>query len=238
MKLLRWNSLAIILAGFAGTSALAGPNAGGALIIHTDDTIEYSAGMDYKTLSGRNCPDDFLNCPPEDLECSQQFSNPTSGKAIGETAVWWILAAFDSTSCPRLSGITFGVEWDSPGTNIAIVDYGPCGDFQVASDGWPDWIGTGVGMTWFSPRLTHLTEVYWFAGYAVYDAGQFRIAAHPTQGSDFGDDSIPSQLDPIPPEKRGYLGLGGEQGFNPIPGPTPVLDKSWGSLKHVFGNGE
>ena len=234
MKQLCWNTLVVILLGIAGTSALAGPNAGGALWLHTDDALEFSDGTDYKGMSGRNCVDDFNNCPPQVLDCVQS-ANPTSGRALQETAVWWVLAAFDSSSCPRLSGITFGVGWENE-NDISIVASGKAGDFEIPTDGWPGYLLTGTAVTWQSPRLTHLAEVYWFAGYAYYGPAVFEIRHHPTQGSDFADDTIPANLDPIPPEKRGTLGLGGATGVNPDPdGPTPTLEQSWGSLKRIFG---
>lgn len=220
MKLLSRNILAMILAGFAGTSALAGPNAGGALILHTDDSIVFSQDTDYAGASGRDCVDDF-NCPDNpDVVCESQSSNPTSGKALAEAAVWWVLAAFDPDSCPLLKGITFGVSWDSPGTNIGIADFGPSGDVEIelASDSWPDWTGTGTAITWVNPGRTRLKEVYWFAGYAYYGPGTFRIGPHPTQGANFADNAVPSNVDPIFPEMMGFLGLGGATGFNPAPG--------------------
>jgi hypothetical protein len=222
MKLLRWNILAIILAGFAGTSALAGPNAGGALIFHTDDSIVYTPDDNYVGMSGRNCLDDF-NCPDNpDMACEIQSSNPTSGKGKGEMAVWWILAAFPEGSCPRLSGLTMGIGWDAPSNNIIFEAWGPCSDgLELPTPDWPqEFVGAGTAVTWLSARRTRLTEVYWFAGYAYYGPIQLRIQGHPTQGADFADDSVPSQLDPITPDRMGVLGLGGAKGFNPYPAGT------------------
>src|SRR5690606_20150576 len=172
----------------------------------------------------RNCLDDFF-CPDNpDLACEMQACNPTSGKAVGETAVWWILAAFPEDSCPRLVGLTMGLGWDPPSENMVFVGWGKCSDgLEISTDDWPEeFAGTGTAITWLSPRLTRLTEVYWFAGYAYYGPVELRITAHPTQGSDFVDDSVPGQLDPITPDRRGTFGLGGATGYNPTPKGTAI----------------
>ncbi|MCA9726364.1 MAG: hypothetical protein R3E12_20275 [Candidatus Eisenbacteria bacterium] len=236
MKRLCWSTLAVIFLGLVGSTAQAGPNANGALLVHVDDSIVFSDGMSYVGLSDRNCVDDF-NCPINDEACSQQSKIATSTKGSGstdETTVWWVLAAFPPASCPRVSGITFGVGWGTGPNDVTIVDYGTCGDgLEIPSDEWPNNFGNGTAVTWSSARRAHLIEVYWFAGYASYGPIQFTLGPHFTQGGNFADDNVPSALDPITYYAK--LGLGGAQG-EILHDPTPVQEKSWGSIKRIFGS--
>lgn len=191
--------------------ALAYVNRGGKLIIHTDDRVEYTAGKTYYGLSGIECPNDF-NCP-YDFDCSPnlQLANPTSGLG-GEIAVWWVLAAFPTDSCPNLKGVTFGVDYDPQ--KVVLVDWGTVTHFEISTDNWPtDPTGVGTALVWCDPFINQLVEVYWFAGYAPYGPATFELRPHPTQGGYFGDSSSPSDLDAI----TGYavLGLNGAVGTNP-----------------------
>ncbi|MCA9727900.1 MAG: hypothetical protein KC729_09480 [Candidatus Eisenbacteria bacterium] len=196
-------------------TAQAGPNADGVLMVHVDDSIVYSDGMSYVGLSDRNCADDF-NCPIHDEACSQQTNIATSTKGAGsidEITVWWVLAAFPQASCPRLSGITFGVGWGTGANDVTVVGYGSAGDYEIPSDEWPSNFGNGTAVVWSSARRAHLIEVYWFAGYATYGPVEFTLGPHFTQGGNFADDAVPSHLDPI--REYAKLGLGGATGHNP-----------------------
>src|SRR5690606_20317434 len=52
--------------------------------------------------------------------------------------------------------------------------------------------------------------VYWFAAYA-YDGEALELRVHPTQGGQFADDSIPSEIDKI--EGFGIMGFGSNPGL-------------------------
>jgi hypothetical protein len=238
MRQLRWNIfvMGFLLLGTMATAVQAGPNAGGALWVHTDDTVVYTSDTDYAGLSGRDCPDEF-ECPKDTDDCRNLPVYPTSGRPQGDTVVWWVLAAFHPDACPRVAGVVFGVGWDEE-MDIGIDAYGTTADFEISTPLWPYYFGEGTAVTWGSANRTELFEVYWFAGSAYYGPALFRITSHPTQGSSFADDSIPAQVDVIPDDKKGALGLSGETGFNPEPGPVPTLDASWGSLKQIFGTPE
>ncbi|MCA9727625.1 MAG: hypothetical protein KC729_08075, partial [Candidatus Eisenbacteria bacterium] len=186
-----------------------GPNRDGVLLLHTNDAVVYSQGLSYRGTSGRDCQDDYLHCPPQDAACIYQVKNATSGRGA-DTAVWWVLAAFPPSSCPRVAGVTFGIGWNDDET-ITLVDHGACGDFEIPQPDWPA-SGSGTAVTWTSTRLTHLLEVYWFAGYAPDGPAVFELRQHPTQSSSFADDSVPSGLNAIPSAAMGTLGLNGAVG--------------------------
>ena len=209
-RLLR--SFWVLLALLALPSASpAGPNAGGALVLHCDPQVVYSAGLDY---CGSAIPADC-----------RALQSRVDGKG---TYVLTVLAAFPPESQPCLIALVFGIEYDP---TIEILGYGHCGDRDLTDDGWPA-SGTGVAIAWNENRYEHLVEVCWLAAYDNHgEPALLQIGAHPTQGGYFVEDCTPIQeLDPI--EDYGRFGFNTE-GYLPCPGsPTPTVDRSWGVLKH------
>lgn len=229
----RFCTLAVLGLVTAGTTAMAGPNAGGVLLVHTDDTVVYTPDTaSYLGLSTMGCDSDF-DCPPyDDPDCLSIPPDATSGKADTENAVWWVLAAFPANSCPSLAGLTFGATWAAE-NDIVITALGPGGEFELPTSNWPFYLGEGTAVTWSSGQTARVTEVYWFAGYAYYGPATFNLGPHPTQGGNFADASVPSLIDPI--AGYGSLGLRGAVGTNPD-FPTPTVETSWGEIKSIFGN--
>ena len=155
----------------------AGPNAGGTLILHIDEQIVYSSGEDY-------CRRSELNT------CSEAIARSDGMGPI----VFHALAAFEETASPRLSGISFGIEYADC---FELLDWGSCADFEISENAWPG-SGSGTALSWADPETGTLTEVYWFAGYVeAQPGGRLRAVPHPVQGAFFADDDIPSNLDPI-----------------------------------------
>lgn len=192
----------LVLAAFAlgwtltGTAS-AGPNAGGTLLLHYDAEL--------------------LSTHDQSSWCSF-FDLPSCESAVVEvpgtqTAVFFVVAAFPTDAAPRLSGLTFGVQYPYPA--VAVVNYGNCGDFELADAGWPA-SGNGTSVTFVAPRTEALNAVYWFSAYNYYGLPSgFSLIPHPTQGGNFADDSIPAILDPI--TNYGSLGFG-RPGFAACPG--------------------
>ncbi|MCA9758888.1 MAG: hypothetical protein KDA27_24045 [Candidatus Eisenbacteria bacterium] len=218
--------LTLTLLCWAAVGAQAGPNEGGTLVWHLDPTIEYTSDIsNYCGLSGVACQWDFDGCDNGynyEGECQPQIGalNPT-GPADATTYVAAVLAAFPEGSCPRVSGVTFGfATYDD--TNVFIVNQGACGDFELPTNNWPGQF-EGTAVTWSAPIVSQLVEIYWFAAYAYYADrdGSLTLAAHPTQGGKFADDSVPSVLDDI----AGFstLGLNGTPGENVLPEGGPVV---------------
>ncbi|MCA9727209.1 MAG: hypothetical protein R3E12_00210 [Candidatus Eisenbacteria bacterium] len=190
MSRLNASLLAVLSVGIGIGAAHAGPNAGGVLLLGLADA-PYTRDVDYcDSNSATSCNDIVVSIRPYG----------------GDVLVINCLAMFAPGS--RLSGITFGLDYDD--ASVAIVDAGGCGDFELPDAGWPA-PGTGTAVTWGAPQMESVVPVYWFAAYSYYydDSYDLRLIPHPTQGGNFADDDIPANIDPI-------AGLG-RFGFN-MPG--------------------
>lgn len=178
------------------TRSEAGPNAGGVVILHRNASLTYTIGANFCGVSGiTKCEDAVTSASP------------------GIPVVLHALAAFPGNHFPRLSGITIGVNYDA--TKVFVAHWGACGDFSLPTSGWPG-PNEGLAMTWNQPKTGYLTEVCWFDAYAYTGPTTFKLVPHPTGGSSFADDSVPSIIDPV----AGY----GQFGFiasGQLPCPTP-----------------
>jgi len=189
------------------TSARAGFNAGGTLIVHAQPGIQYSSDH------GSYCGDLAL------AGCDEAITAVSGSDLV----VFHAIAAFaprvlDIT--PRLKAVTFGVEYS---IGIDIIDHGGCGDFQLNTSGWPQ-SGSGTAISFDQVQTAYLTPLCWFAAYNA-DAPSprlFALTPHPTQGGYFADDELPAQLDLI----AGYGALGFDQ-----PGdlPCPLAGGGYGA---------
>ncbi|MFN8549650.1 MAG: hypothetical protein U0527_17190 [Candidatus Eisenbacteria bacterium] len=195
--------LALVFAALGGAvprPVHAGVNSDGVLLLHTNPDVVYS--VDEPSYCGRS---GLLAC-----EAAQTRAD---GEAL---VVVFAIASFTSGSTPRLAGAVFGVQYDDA---VAVLDYGSCADFELASSHWPG-SGEGTALAWSMPRTTLLTEVYWFAAYAYSGAAcSLSLIPHPTQGAFFADDSVPSVVDPI--SALGRFGFN-EDGLAPCPAAPPV----------------
>lgn len=193
-KLAVWIAFFVAFALFRGGLSLAGPNAGGTLLVHKSSTA-------YTDDEDAYCEDPTLPSACEDVITEH------SGSSI---AVMVVYASFPEGSSPRLAGLTFGVDYPSGG--LRIVDFGHCGQFELPNGNWPE-PGSGTAVTFSPVRTGTFEEIYWFAAYDPYLSGEisFDLVAHPTQGGSFGDDATPSNIDPI--RDFGRLGFNGDPGY-------------------------
>jgi hypothetical protein len=185
--------LAVAALTCMGSAALAGPNAGGTLI------AALSVGTVYCTDTGNYCGSSTTT------DCNGAVTSHT-----GDTpAVINVIAAFPGPA--RLSGLTFGMSYSA---GVVLLEWGACGDFELPDATWPA-SGTGTAVTWSAAQTAQLIEVYWLAAYNYYGGCEgIQLGPHPTQGGNFADDAVPSNIDPI----AGY----GLFGFNcPGDGPCP-----------------
>ncbi|MEZ4650375.1 MAG: hypothetical protein R3E97_16630 [Candidatus Eisenbacteria bacterium] len=189
---------ALLLTASAHGVASGGPNEGGTLILHESEAV-------YSTDHSGYCGQSGLS------RCTDANTRVDGGG----TVVFHALAAFSPGAENRLAGVVFGVDYEPDG--IVLLAWGGCGDFELWDSDWPA-PGTGTAVTWGNTQTADLVEVYWFAGYN-YDfpnAHEFALGPHPSQGSSFADDSVPSNLDEI--AGLGTLGFG-RDGFAPCPDP-------------------
>jgi hypothetical protein len=178
--------LVVCLCVFASTTAFSGKNAGGALIVHTDDSVSYTTG-------------DW---------CGQLFSDPgTCENAVTRTdkdentpAVIWLLAAFPDTANPAVSVVYFGIEHNLPPNEGYFVNHGycgPAGTIEVPDGGWPE-TGFGNSLAFGSPVQGDLLfPFYWFATYGT--TASYLGTAENSEGgyAAFVDDSNPPIEDRI-----------------------------------------
>lgn len=240
---------------FTAGMALAGPHAGGALLVHVSEnalTFCEKGGVGPENSS-------YLPETCEELVARTDIAaDPLSAVA------WVIVAAFPPSSSPDLKGTVFGVEH-----NVEILWHDGCGQSTIPYPGWPG-SGTGMAVTWTLPQTTHLTEVYTFVGYCYYAQGSFAIVNHPSQGvPKFADNSVPPLEEvveflgvlgffqdgylPCPQDEPPMFGaccVGenfsecilvledecdglwlGDPSCDPNPCPIPTIDSSWGSIK-------
>lgn len=170
--------LAAAAVAVMGGTAIAGPNAGGTLVATLADGVVYTS--DEESYCGAGATD----C----ATANGRYDNT-------DTAVINVLAVFPGAANPRLAGVTFGVAYND--AEIFLQGWGACGDFELPTGGWPG-SGEGTAVTYSSAQESNLVDVYWFAAYNYYgNANSFDLAAHPSQGANFADDSVPSELDPI-----------------------------------------
>lgn len=177
-----------------------GPNSGGTLILHANESLVFSSDDAYCGQSG------LAQCTDAVTRTDEHFA----------PIVVHVIAAFPQNVSPRLSGVVFGIEYADC---LRLEGWGACGNFELPTSGWPA-SGEGTAVTWASAQTTLLTEIYWFAAY-VYSTDDTRLdlVPNPSHGAYFADDSIPSQLDPI--VAFGSFGFGMD-GVLPCPENLPV----------------
>lgn len=207
--------LALGAALMTATPCRGGPNAGGVIILHCNEAVEFtSPSYDYCGQAA------LAGCSEADSRVDR--TTP---------AVFFALAAFPDTSSPRLVGISFGISYSA---HLNLVGWGFCADSAVEDSAWPQ-SGTGATVFWLEPQTDLLKEFYWFAAYD-YSAvpAQFGLAANPSEGGWFGSDQSWGGFDAI----AGYGSLGFfMDGHNPCevhPGGVPAEKTTWGRLKSTY----
>jgi hypothetical protein len=173
--------------------AMAGKNADGALLVHTDDAVNYTffAPPDYcaefETM-------DLMDCV--EFNTSSNFVDPNG--LLG--ALIYLVAYFHPGSSPGVTVIFFGIEHNLAPGLIAGWDFcGPPNSLEIPDAGWPqEWETAGNSLAFGSPIAGDLIfPFYWFGVYG--DAGNFiGTGINPTGGyAGFVSDDNPGVLDEI-----------------------------------------
>lgn len=198
--LLTVGTLAITTGIFANL-AIAGPNAGGVLVVHAGEDIVYTTDHN-----------GYCEVPGFPGECSDLDTNLPAD--VTRAQVWWVVACFPPESQPRVKGVEFGVQYNQQ--ELGIVDWGDCDEFSIQSTNWPA-PGTGVAIVFGQTHTESVFPLYWFAGYAYLEGDfGFSLRGYPGHGGNFGDDSPEPVLDPV--ADYGVLGFGDHAGYLPCPG--------------------
>jgi hypothetical protein len=164
--------------------ALAGRNANGALVVHTDDSIQYS-----------NTPDYCMTAVPG--SCSEL--NTRTDVPYGIPAVVWLLAAFPDGSSPTVTRIQFGIHHNLPVGEWYFLQARPCGPspLELPDEGWPEPNDCGNIVAFESPVYDQIFKYYIFGVYL--ESGQFfGTRTYPsTDEAQFVDDGDPPRADRI-----------------------------------------
>jgi hypothetical protein len=189
--------------------AMAGKNLGGAMVVHTDDTHSYTAGV--CTLFDTWYPD--ISC--EGLGTRTDMDDMTP-------ALVWFLAAFPEAANPGVTVCYFGDDHPLPPYYIERWGFcGPAGSIEVPDTGWPDSPATAGNSVAFGSPIAgdHLFPFYYFTVYGYTDV-YFCSAINPIGGyAGYVDDSNPPELDEI--DRFGCVRWYAD-GFNDCPSPGPI----------------
>ncbi|MEZ4651931.1 MAG: hypothetical protein R3E97_24655, partial [Candidatus Eisenbacteria bacterium] len=184
------------LCGPVATTAAAGPNSAGTLILHAVRADELSTDPD-------TCGTVPLAACASATVSTDEF----------EILIVYVLVAFPEGAEPRLSGVTFGIEYPE---QVSVFSWETCGDFDLGTATWPS-SGSGTATTWVSAKTDPLVTVGALSVLADENAtAQLSLTSHPLHGATLADDSVPSNVDPI--RTLGALGFGTD-GVLPCPVP-------------------
>jgi hypothetical protein len=161
---------------------VAGRNASGAMVLHTDDMVTFSAGQDY-------CSIDPLPAACSDL-VTQIDKDP------GIEAVVWIVASFPPYASPGASAFQVGIYGSVPRDYFTA--WAPCGPgfLEIPDATWPE-PGTGTAVAYTSTVYSTLFKMYWFAVSAPGTGSTLSTGDYPggDHHAEWADDSYPPQVD-------------------------------------------
>lgn len=171
-------SLLLILAitGLSNVPALAGRNAGGAMVVHTSDSYNYSNQTACTTAAG----------DPGTCDAAVTTATRDAGQVV------WLLAAFPEGTSPGVGVVYFGIEYDDttldPGA--AYRACGPAGSLEVPDTDWP-YTGRGNSVAFGSAVIDDLLfPFYVFKIDGGTDGSYFGTGVNPTGGyASFTDDN-------------------------------------------------
>jgi hypothetical protein len=168
--------LALGILALICSPAMAGRNANGAIVVHTDDAVVYTATADY-----------CLTALPTVCE----GLNANAGQGVNREQVIWLVAAFRPEASPGVTTVQFGINHNLPANQGYFTAYGKCGGLELPDQGWPE---TGFGnLVSISPATyAHVFQFYWFAVYVDGPANYFGTRTYPnTNEAKFVDDGNP-----------------------------------------------
>ena len=194
--------------------ALAGPNAGGTLVVH-------EVGLN------STC-DPWVSSPVP--ACAEVDNNLD----LDFCPTWKVYAAFPNNSQPRLRSVSWGISWNQAYLYVHATSVGNAS--EVTTPDWPA-PGSGITLTYDPVRTAPMNEltcfIFAFYSYVQPMPGEiWSTIPHPSAPTVFTDDSTP----PVEDEIAGYGTIGfGVPGFTPCPQePTPSVETRWGRIKALY----
>jgi hypothetical protein len=184
--------------------AMAGHNADGAMVLHTNDAVTYSIGSNYCA----NYP-----LPPACVDLATQSNR------IEQPAIIWVVGAFPDSASPEVRAYQFGISHNLDPESF--VRYGPCGPgfIEIGDPTWPHESGSGTAVAYSQAvNPQPMFKMYWFAVTGIVGSYLQTSPYHP--GSDqaaFWDGSV---VDPC--QRFGTLRWG-TPGENQCPGPRTFI---------------
>jgi hypothetical protein len=178
--------LALGIMALICTPAMAGPNANGAIIVHTNDAYTY--------LSTTICTTTLLP-----VTCEEAITTAT--KDTGQ--IVWFLAAFLPIASPRVSVIYFGINYDDVNLDPSVRKgmCAPAGSLEAPDSGWPG-NAAGNSVAFGTPKIGITLFPFYYFQVDDYSGGignPFLCSGINPAGGDaaFVDDAFPGNTDNI-----------------------------------------
>jgi hypothetical protein len=185
--------------------AMAGKNANGSMVVHTDDAHGWTNGL--CDLFDGWYPG--ITCPDLGTRTDVDVNTP---------ALIWFLAAFDVGAAPGVSVVYFGHDHNMPQYYHNRWGYcGPVGTLEIPDGGWPDTPATaGNSVAFGSPVVGDILFPFYYFDVWGETGWYYCTAINPVGGyAGFVDDSNPPILDET--DCFGCVYYGTADGYNVCP---------------------
>lgn len=186
--------LALGIMALICTPAMAGPNANGAIVVHTDDAYTYLSTTVCTTAMPAEC----------------ELLGTQTNKLLPAQSVVWFLAAFLPTAIPRVAVVYFGHNYDdSIATGLLDITgkFGMCapaGSLEAPDATWPADNNSGTTVGFGTPIIGDTLFPFYYFRVDNYDDAPGGIDPYlcsdinPTGGyAAFFDDAFPAAQDNI-----------------------------------------
>jgi hypothetical protein len=178
--------LALGILALLCSPAMAGKNAGGALVVHTNDANNFTSNVCNRFETVDN-PGGCFNAGTQ------------TNKDDATPALIWLIAAFAPSSNPGVSAIYFGLNHNLPPAEGYFANFGlcgPAGSLELPDPGWPDMGGNTVAYS--TPVVGDQFFPFYFLNAFGFAGAFVGTGINPTGGyAAFVDDSNPPVQDNI-----------------------------------------
>jgi hypothetical protein len=183
MMLFRRIGSVLLFMAVLAAPALAGVNTGGILVAHDASLLTSATDGAVPIAQQGSAP----------TGCADVDARINGATSQGAAALFKVYAIFPQGSSPRLKGVAWGVHY---GATTSLEKGWNCGDFELPDADWPG-SDQGNSVTFDAVHTGLVIPIYVFSAYTDGTAGTVDLAANPSQGAVFGDDTVPAALDVI-----------------------------------------